>query len=145
MVETILAVFIGLIGGFAVGMQTPLSGIMSERVGGASSSLIIHLSGAIVSGLLLVVRGGEKIQAWRSLPWYMLGLGTFGVILYLTLSYTIPRLGATAAVTLVIVGQLSMGVIIDTFGWFGISARPLDVTRVLAVGLLLAGAYLIVK
>lgn len=145
MVETILAVFIGLIGGFAVGMQTPLSGIMSERVGGASSSFIIHLSGAIVSGLLLVVRGGEKIQAWRSLPWYMLGLGTFGVILYLTLSYTIPRLGATAAVTLVIVGQLSMGVIIDTFGWFGISARPLDVTRVLAVGLLLAGAYLIVK
>jgi bacterial/archaeal transporter family-2 protein len=145
MLEIIVTVIVGLIGGVAVGFQSPLSGIMSEKVGGTSSSFIIHLSGAILSALLLVTRGGEKISEWRSLPWYTFGLGACGVVLYLTLSHTIPRLGATNAVALIIVGQLGMGLLIDTFGWFGVVQRPLDLTRVVAIGLLLVGSYLMVK
>ena len=145
MIETFLGVFIGLLGGLAVGIQSPLSGVISERVGGASSSFIIHVSGAVVSGLLLLLRGGEKIGNWRSLPPYMFGLGSLGVVLYLTLSYTIPRLGATSALTLIVVGQLLMGFLLDTFGWFGLPTRPIETTRILAVGLLLAGSYLMLK
>ncbi|NWJ47963.1 MAG: DMT family transporter [Chloroflexi bacterium] len=145
MIETILGVFLGLLGGVAVGIQSPLSGVISERVGGTSSSFIIHVSGAIVSGVLLLVRGGEKIQNWRSLPWYMFGLGSLGVVLYLTLSYTIPKLGATSALSLIVVGQLFMGLLLDTFGWFGLATRPIDFTRILAMGLLLCGSYLMIK
>ena len=145
MVEIVLAVLIGLLGGIAVGLQSPLSGIMSGRVGGAASSFIIHISGALVSGLLLLLRGGEKIDNWRSLPWYMFGLGSLGVVLYLTLSYTIPKLGATSALTLIVVGQLLMGFLLDSFGWFGLPTRPIEGTRILAVILLLTGAYFMVK
>jgi transporter family-2 protein len=50
-----------------------------------------------------------------------------------------------AAVSLVIVGQLLMGMIIDQFGLFGAAVRPIDLTRLLAVGLLLGGAVLMVR
>ncbi len=145
MVETIAVVLIGLLGGVAVGLLSPLSGVVSEQVGGAASSFIIHVGGAIVSGLLLLFRGGEKIENWRRLPWYMFGLGSLGVVLYVTLSYTIPRLGATSAVTLIVVGQLVMGLLLDSFGWFGLPIRPIEGTKVLAVGLLLFGSYLMLK
>ena len=145
MIETIIGVIIGLTGGVAVGIQSPLSGVMSEKVGGATSSFIIHLSGLIVSGLLLLARGGEKIENWKILPWYMFGLGSLGVVLYLTLSYTIPKMGATSAVTLIIVGQLIMGLLLDSFGWFGLPTRPIEITRMFGVVLLLAGSYLMVK
>ena len=145
MLGTIIGVIIGLTGGIAVGIQSPLSGVMSEKVGGAASSFIIHVSGAIVSGVLLLGRGGEKIENWRILPWYMFGLGSLGVVLYLTLSYTIPKMGATSAVTLIIVGQLIMGLLLDSFGWFGLPTRPIEITRMFGVVLLLAGSYLMVK
>lgn len=140
-----LIITIGLIGGIAVGTQGPIAGAMAQRVGGASSSLIVHIGGAIASLLLLLVRGGEQIAQWRSLPWYMLGCGVFGLVLYLSLSHTVPRLGAASAIMLLIVGQLCAGMIIDHFGAFDVPARSLDASRTAAVVLLLAGAVLMVR
>jgi bacterial/archaeal transporter family-2 protein len=73
------------------------------------------------------------------------GLGFFGVVLYLTLNHTMPRLGATAALALIIIGQLAMGIIIDHFGLFGAAVRTIDITRFIGAALLIAGGYLIVR
>lgn len=145
MLDTILTLIIGLIGGIGVGFQSPIGGAMSQKVGGTSSSFIIHLGGLVFSALLLWSRGGENIREWRTLPWYMLVSGGFGVLLFLTLSHTLPRLGAGAAITLIIVGQLLMGLLIDQFGWLGVPVRPIDPTRVVALLLLLTGGYLMVR
>ncbi len=145
MIETIMIIAIGLIGGIAVGIQAPIAGAMGQRVGGASSSLIVHLGGAVASLLLLIARGGEQIHEWRKLPWYMLGCGAFGLVLYLSLRHTVPRLGAASAITLLVVGQLLAGIVIDHFGAFDIPIRGLDLNRIMAVALLLAGAYLMVR
>ncbi len=145
MLENLALLLIGIVGGIAVGIQSPVAGGMSEKVGGTASSFIIHASGAILSGALLLLRGGEQIQNWRSLPWYMLWGGLFGVILYITLSYTLPRLGATTAVVLIIIGQLTVGLATDQFGLFGVAVRPIDLTRVLGALLLIVAGYLIVK
>jgi bacterial/archaeal transporter family-2 protein len=141
----ILTYLIGALGGVAVGIQSPIAGAMGQRVGGTAASFIVHVSGAIFSGLLLLARGGENIRDLRTLPWYMLGSGIFGLILYLTLNHTLPRLGAIAAISLIIVGQLITGMLIDHFGWFGGAPRPVDALRLLAAGLLLVGGYLMVS
>jgi len=145
MLEQILTILIGLMGGVAVGVQTPIANAIGQRVGGAASSFIIHFTGAIFSGLLLFARGGENLREIGSLPWWMFGAGLFGMILYLTINHTFPRLGATAGLMLIIVGQLFTGVIIDHFGLLGVVQRSIDGTRLLAVGLLLAGGYLLVR
>lgn len=143
MTGTILIVLVGLIGGAAVGFQSPLAGAIGQRLGGTASSFIVHLSGLLFSGVWLVLRGGENIRNWKTLPWYMLCVGIFGLILYQTINITIPKLGATTALTLVIVGQLLAGILIDHFGWLGVVVRPLDATRLIGVAVLLLGAYLI--
>jgi transporter family-2 protein len=140
-----LVIIIGLIGGVAVGIQSPIAGAMGQRVGGTASSFIIHLSGMILSGILLFVRGGERIQDWRTLPWYMLGAGIFGLILYQTINVTLPRLGSTMMITLIIIGQLLAGIIIDHFGLLGVATRHIDVSRVIGIIALLVGGYLIAR
>ncbi len=145
MQENLLAALVGILGGLSVGVQGPIANAISTRLGGASSSLVVHISGAILSGLVLMLRGGERIANWRDLPWWMWGAGAFGVILYLTISYTFPRLGATSGIALIIIGQLVAGMVIDQFGWFGTAVRPIDLTRVAAGALLLAGGYLAVR
>lgn len=145
MIETVLIIAIGLMGGIAVGTQAPIAGAMGQRIGGASSSLIVHLGGVVASLLLVIARRGEQIEEWRTLPWYMLGCGAFGLVLYLSLNHTIPRVGATAAIAMLIVGQLLAGMVIDHIGAFGLVARAMDSSRIAALVLLLAGAYLMVR
>ena len=140
-----LVILIGLVGGLAVGIQSILAGAMGQKIGGTATSFIIHLGGMVFSGILLVLRGGEKIRDWRSLPWYMLGAGIFGLILYLTISVTLPRVGGTMMMTLIIIGQLSMGIVIDHFGLFGVAMHPIDLPRILGVVALLVGGYLIAR
>jgi bacterial/archaeal transporter family-2 protein len=143
--KDLLIILIGLLGGVAVGVQSPIAGAMGQKVGGTASSFIIHVSGAICSGVLLLLNGGEKIRAWYTLPFYMLGAGIFGLILYLTLNVTLPRLGATMMVALIIVGQLITGVVIDQFGWLGVQVHPIDLSRALGILVLIGGAYLIAR
>ncbi len=145
MLQTLYVILIGLIGGAAVGFQSPIAGAMGQKLGGTSSAFIVHLSGAILAGMLLFARGGENIRDWRNLPWYMLFAGAFGVILYLTISVTLPRLGGTMMVTLIIIGQLLVGMLVDHFGWLGVSVHPINAFRVLGILVLLLGGYLISK
>ena len=145
MISILLTILIGIVGGIAVGMQGPIVSQMSQRIGNAAGIFVVHVSGAFLSGMLLLARGGESIQNWRSLSWYMAGSGFFGVVLYLTLNHTMPRLGATTALALIIIGQLAMGIIIDQFGLFGVAVRPIDATRLIGAALLIAGGTLIVR
>ncbi len=145
MVDYRVVILIGLIGGISVGIQSPMAGAIGQRVGGVAGSLIVHLSGTILSAILLFWRGGENIKDWRTLPWYMLGVGIFGLILYQTINITLPRLGGAMMLTLIIVGQLLVGLLIDQFGWFGVTARPIDATRFIGAVILLVGGYLIAR
>ena len=128
-----------------MGTQATIAGEMGQKVGGSASSFIIHLSGLVFSGIYLFTRKGEDINNWQTLPWYMLGAGIFGLLLYLSLNITIPRLGGTFAIILIIAGQLLAGLIIDHFGFFGVTIRQIDITRLIGILLLILGAYLISK
>lgn len=145
MIDSLWTFLIGLIGGVAVGVQSPIAGALGQRVGGTAGSFIVHLSGAILSGLLLLFIGGENIRAWKTLPWYMLGAGIFGLILYQTINFTLPRLGSTMMVTLIITGQLMIGILIDHFGWLGVTVHPISAPRLIGVGMLLVGGLLIAR
>ena len=145
MLSVLVTALIGVLGGVAVGLQGPIATQMGKRVGSATSSFVVHVSGAILSGLLVLIRGGENIRNWRSLSWYMLASGAFGLVLYLTINHTMPRLGATTALALIIIGQLAVGIVVDHFGLFGADVRQLDAVRVAGLMLLLAGGYLIIR
>ncbi len=145
MADFLFVALVGILGGVAVGIQSPIAGAMGQKIGGTASSLIVHLSGAILSALLLWFRGGERIREWHTLPWYMLTAGVFGVILYQTISIVLPKLGSTLMITLIISGQLITGVIIDHFGWLGVTTHPIDLPRIIGVVALLLGGYLIAK
>ncbi len=140
-----LTVLIGMLGGIAVGIQTPIANIIGQKVGSAASSFVVHISGLVFSVIVLLIYRGENIQNWRTLPAWVYIVGLFGVILYLTINYTIPRIGTTAAVSLIIMGQLVAGTVIDHFGLFGNAIHPIDGGRLLGLLLLIGGSYLVIR
>jgi transporter family-2 protein len=56
-----------------------------------------------------------------------------------------PRLGVTTTFVAVIVGQVAIAAIIDRFGLFGVAARGLTPTRIVAIGLLAVSMVLLLR
>ncbi len=77
----LLTVFIGILGGMAVGIQTPIAYAIGQRVGSAASSVVVHVTGSVFSIILLVFYRGDDIRNWRALPWWADFVGLFGVVL----------------------------------------------------------------
>jgi transporter family-2 protein len=140
-----LAVIVGLLGGVAVGLQGPLTSLMSQHVGTMGSVFIIHLGGALMAGALLLALGGGGLSAWRNVPWYALGAGFFGLVVLSAVSYTIPRIGVATTVTLIVVAQLILSTLLDNFGLLGASVRPIDISRILGIAALFLGTWLMVR
>ncbi|HET9587408.1 MAG TPA: DMT family transporter [Anaerolineales bacterium] len=145
MESILLIILIGLAGGVAVGLQSTMASMISQRLGLLESVFIIHLGGALFVLVPLLIYRGGKLAQWQSLPWYTLAAGIFGLIVIGAISYMIPRVGVAAAVTTVIVGQLFISMILDHFGLLGAAEKSLDVTRVIGLVVVLAGVWLMVK
>jgi transporter family-2 protein len=145
MQTAILAILIGLTGGVAVALQGPLASLMSQRIGVTGSLFIIHLGGLIGAALLLLTIGSGNLKDWRSVPWYALAAGVLGLVVLGAVSYTIPRIGAAATVTLIVVAQLVLSSVLDHFGLLETSVRPIGLTRIIGMGVLFIGTWLMVR
>lgn len=143
--EVVSVVVVGLMGGVAVALQGPMSGVMSQKLGPFASSMIIHVGGALVSALFLLVSGGVNLRDISTVPRPFLFAGAFGVVLYLTFAYTLPRVGATVATALLIVAQLVVGMTLDHFGWLGVAQHSFSLQRFLGLVFLTIGAWLVTQ
>jgi len=127
-----------------VGLQSPMASMLTQRLGVFESVFVIHAGGAILA-LIPLLAYGSKLGQWRSLPWYLLGAGVFGLVVVASISYTIPRVGVAAAITTIVAGQLLVGTILDHCGFLGAAVKSLDATRVIGMAVVLAGVWLTVR
>lgn len=145
MESILLIILIGLAGGIAVGLQSPMASMLTQRLGIFESVFIVHVGGALLALLPLLFYGGGKLGQWRTVPWYVLGAGIFGLVVIGAISYMIPRIGVAGAITTIVAGQLLVSTILDQFGWLGVMERPMDLTRAIGLGVVLVGVWLTVK
>jgi transporter family-2 protein len=140
-----LITLVGLAGGIAVGLQSPLASMLNQRLGMFESVFIVHLGGAVIALVPLLLYGGGRLGQWRSAPWYALCAGVFGLIVIAAISYTIPRVGVAAAITTIVAGQILVAALLDHFGLLGATVRPLDLPRLLGLAVVMMGVWLTVK
>ncbi len=141
----LLIILFGLAGGIAVGLQSPLASLVSQRLGIFESVFIVHLGGALFSLIPLLVIGGGNLHRWRELPWYAVVAGIFGLVVIASVSYLIPRIGIAASITTIVAGQLIVGAVLDHFGLLGAVVKPIDPIRVIGLLIVMAGVWLTVR
>lgn len=119
--------------------------MITQRLGVMESVFIVHIGGALAALVPLIYFGGGKLGNWRSVPWYALAAGVFGLVVIFSMSYMIPRIGVATALIILLAGQLVIGTILDHFGLLGASVRPIDGTRVIGLSVVLLDVWLSVK
>ena len=131
-------------GGIAVALQGQLMGLMDQRLGTKASVFITYASGGLVVSLAVLLSGGLSLKGWQNVPWYAFGTGLLGLFIVGTISFTVPRLGLTAAFTVAVASQFIIAALMDHFGLMG-AMRPLDLSRSFGIGVLILGVWLIVR
>ena len=148
MLTFVISVLVGILGGIAAGLQAPFTGLMGQKVGELGSVLFTYGIGAIVIlviVLIAVATGTADLSEWRTIPWWAFLAGPVGLIIIGSIAYSIPRLGATNATMLFLVGWLVFSALTDHFGWFGIPVRQIDSSRLIGALTLVVGGWLILR
>lgn len=142
MSSNLLFIALCMLCGLTIGLQTPIASLMSTRIGVIQSAFIVNVGGTIAAGLALLILG-NNLKGLNHVPWYALCAGVLGVIIISITNIVIPRMGAASAFAIIIAGQLLAGMLIDRYGFFNTTVRPLDLNCLLGLILITGGAWLI--
>lgn len=131
--------------GLSLPVQTAVNARLQHFLGSPlSASFVSFAVGTLVVWLVAVPDLSQGVSGWAGVPWYAWTggvCGLIGVTLYIVL---FPRLGGIQTVLLPILGQIVMSMLIDTFGWFGLEAKPLGLFRLVGALVSLVGVCLAV-
>ena len=124
---------IALAAGIALATQSAINTQLAKAMSGEAviATFISFAVGTIVLFFIALV----KTDLWGNLstipsqPWWKLIGGVLGAIVVFTTVLLAPKLGITAMLFFIIVGQLITATIIDHFGLIGMPIREVNITK----------------
>ena len=140
-----LLIIIAVIGGISVALQAQVMGLLDKGIGTLEGVFITYAGGGLLILIPVLFMRGGNLGAWQSVPWYAYASGALGLIIVGAIGYSAPRLGLVATFTIIVSAQFVVAALIDHFGILGATTRPLDLSRMLGIALLLAGTWLTMR
>lgn len=138
---------IGILAGSMITIQSVLNASLGQRTGNFGSVLLLTIVSIAVLAVLII--GFPATANFRHLPgpseWYLYIGGALGVGILAAPILLIPRIGATATLTAIVLGQLLLALLIDHFGWLSSPKIEISLLRVVGVLFLLLGAFFLRK
>jgi transporter family-2 protein len=146
MTRGVAVLLTALVGGL-IALQAPINSQLGKKVGTFQAAFVSFAIGTL---LLLVIaslaKGGlGRIGEARHLSWYYLTGGVLGAAYVTSVLVTVRSLGAGGVVAATIAGQLTAAVVVDQLGILGVEKQSISALRVVGIGLLAAGVWLIVR
>lgn len=129
-------------------MMIPMQTAVNNRLNLFTKSVFTTSFYSFLTGAILLLIANLLIDpskftlsffATQSFSYVWVTGGALGVIFLTGNIILLPKLGAALTVIITVTGQMVIGIMIDTFGWFGVEAKPLHVLHIVGVLLLISG------
>lgn len=139
-----MLILLGAVAGSLIPVQTSIN----SRLAVFTRSVFLSSFYSFLVGTILLIFFNLSANPEKLLPAYIMSQdfsyiwfvgGLMGVI-YLTGNVILlPKIGAALTVIMTVAGQMVIGLMIDTFGWFDAAVQPINVYRVLGIVIMIAG------
>lgn len=128
-------------------MQAAINTQLAKFVGGSVlAAFISFLIGTVVLFLVLLMRSdlsaNFQASAISAPAWLYIG-GALGALYVTATIILLPKIGVTATVLGIVCGQITMSLLIDHYGAFGMPVRPLTMLRMGGAALVVLGLSLV--
>jgi transporter family-2 protein len=130
------------------GAGIPLIGVLNSGVARsvgnpfAATAVMFAIAFLVAAGITLPFYGMPAFAQVIGAPLPSYGAGLIIGFYALSATIIIPRFGAASFITFILIAQLVTSAIIDQFGLFGMTRRPLDAMRMAGLGVILIGIAL---
>lgn len=136
-------ILIALLSGALMSIQ----GVFNTEVTKQSSIWVaagwVQLSALAVCLAAWLVTGRESIGAlWKMDNKYALLGGVIGAFITITVIKGMHALGPARATMLIVIAQLAVSYLVELLGWFGVERQPLELRKLLGLGVAVAGVIL---
>ena len=132
-----IALLVALASGITIGTQSNLTNLAGRSVGAIRTGLLLNLFGGLIAGTVLLGMLLTGNLAPREIPRQTLLIaavaGLLGIGIITGVAYALPRTGLAAGFAAIILGQMAIGVAVDTLGLGGSDPLPLDGQRILGL------------
>ncbi|MEM9522706.1 MAG: DMT family transporter [Pseudomonadota bacterium] len=120
---------IAIIGGCAVALQGQFMGMMDRKIGTSGSLFINYLSGFLIASLVLFLTQSDNLKNISQIPWYAFTVGLLGLIIAGSIGYSVPRIGLSTTLTIIVASQFIVAMILEHYGIFSDVRKPVDPWR----------------
>ncbi len=145
MFNYLLVVLVAILCGIAAVVQAQFNGIMQEGMGTLESVFITYGFGGFLILLIMLFRRGGNLQAFGQLPPYVTLAAVCGLIIIGSISYAVPRIGLVTTFTIVVATQFILGAIFDHYGVMGAEVRLMTAQKLIGMGVVMGGVWLIMR
>ncbi len=133
------AVLVGTLGAVQTAVNGRLGQVMGSGLAAALVSFVVGSAGLVV--VILVTR--QRVRRNGELrPWMFSG-GLLGASFVLVNALNAPVLGTSLAVSVVLLGQVAIGLAMDHGGWLGVPRSRVTLARVASAVVVLVGVALV--
>lgn len=139
----IISLLLAIISGLLMAAQSPTNTTLSRYVGNMEATTISFAGGSIILMFAVLLAGTGDLSRISEASWWELMGGPYGVFVVLTVTYAIPVLGVALTLTIIMLGQVTMGTIIDCFGWFHSEIMSLEYIRIIGIAVFAIGVIFV--
>jgi len=134
---------LAIICGFCTAFQSPTNATLSRHIGNLQATCVSFGGGTVCLAVLMFIIGTGDLGNIVYAQWWQLLGGIYGVAIVLAITYGIPRLGAALTTTILMLGQIATGAVLDTFGLMNLPRVPLENARIIGCLVVLAGIIIV--
>ncbi|MNZ62257.1 hypothetical protein D3C78_803730 [compost metagenome] len=134
-----MGIIYSLLGGLIISVQSVFNTRLSEKTGFWFTNAWVHGTGfAITLIILLLIKDDGLLRLPTVNKLYWLG-GAMGVMIVFSVTKGITALGPAYSVALLLIMQLLVAMLIDSFGLFGVDKLPITMNKIIGIGIMIAG------
>ena len=135
----VVAVLAGTLGA----IQTAVNGRLGQAMGSALAAAFVSFLVGTAGLIVVTIVSRSKVQRSGPIPLWLFSGGLLGAAFVLVNAFNAPVLGTSLAVSIVLLGQVAAGLLLDHRGWLGVRPRPITVWRLVGAVMVLAGVALV--
>ncbi len=138
-------IIMSVIAGASMSIQGVLNTRLGEKIGILESNVLCQGIAFFLAVIVMLFFGKGNLGGINEVnKTYLIG-GVLGIVITLTVMLGINKLSPTYAISVILVSQLLVAALIDSFGFFGTEKIPFGITKLAGLILMIGGIILVKK
>jgi transporter family-2 protein len=134
---------LGVGAGVLGAVQTTVNGRLGQALGSPFSAALVSFVVGTIGLVVLNAVTRQRVHRTGDVPWWAWTGGALGATFVTVNAVGAPILGTSLTVSVVLLGQICAGLVLDHRGLLGAAPRPVTARRLTGAGLVLVGVAVV--